>query len=126
MDKFEFARQMQRRTKKFAIDIIRLTKKLPRNAEAFIFRKQIMRSATSTAANYRAACRSRTRREFIAKLGVVIEETDETMFWLELISDLSLLDKNTIEPVQKEAGEILAILLTSRQTAKDNNTPNKE
>lgn len=85
-----------------------------------------MRSATSTAANYRAACRSRTRREFIAKLGVVIEETDETLFWLELISDLSLLDKNTIDLLQKEAGEILAILLTSRQTAKDNNTSNKK
>ncbi len=85
-----------------------------------------MRSATSTAANYRAACRSRTRREFIAKLGVVIEETDETQFWLEFISDLSLLDKVTVEPLQKEAAEILAILLTSRQTAKDNNTSNKK
>jgi four helix bundle protein len=126
MDKFEFARQMQGRTKKFAIDIVRLTRKLPRNAEAFIIRKQIMRSATSTAANYRAACRSRTRREFIAKLGVVIEETDETLFWLEIVSELSLLDKNTVEPLQKESGEILAILLTSRQTARDNSASNNK
>jgi four helix bundle protein len=76
-----------------------------------------MRSATSVAANYRAACRARSRAEFIAKLGVVEEEADETGFWLELIIDSSVRSKKQIEPLLKEASELVAIMAASRKSA---------
>ena len=77
---------------------------------------QIMRSATSVAANYRAACRARSRAEFIAKIGVVEEEADETAFWLELIIDTSLCEQSQIEPLLKEASELVAIMAASRKS----------
>jgi four helix bundle protein len=81
---------LKRRTKLFAIRIVKLFKALPRTEEGRVVGKQLLRSGTSVAANYRAACRSRSKAEFIAKIGVVVEEADETVFWLELLSDVGL------------------------------------
>jgi four helix bundle protein len=79
--------ELKQRTKAFALRIIRMTQALPRNREADVIGRQVLRSATSIAANYRAAGRGRSKAEFTAKLGVVIEETDETVLWLELLAE---------------------------------------
>jgi four helix bundle protein len=76
-----------KRTKNFALDNIRFFKSLPKTDEARIIGKQLLRSSTSVASNYRAACRSRSRQEFYAKICIVVEESDETLFWLELLAD---------------------------------------
>src|ERR1700690_2787194 len=78
---------LKARTKDFALRILRLYRSLPRTDEARILGKQLLRSSTSIGANYRAACRGRSRAEFIAKLGIVLEEADETVFWLELLQE---------------------------------------
>ncbi|MCB0293056.1 MAG: four helix bundle protein, partial [Calditrichaeota bacterium] len=82
--------------KMFALNVIRLTRQLPNTREGRLIGDQLFRSGTSVAANYRAACRARSKAEFLAKLGVVEEEADETLFWLELISDLQLLNKKIL------------------------------
>jgi len=79
------------RTKQFSLKIIELIKRLPRTLEGQVLGKQVLRSATSVAANYRAACRARSRTEFFAKISIVVEEADETVFWLEMIGDSRIL-----------------------------------
>ena len=106
------------RTKKFAIGIVKLVRIFPRNQESNILGKQLMRSATSVAANYRAVCRARSKAEFIAKIGIVVEEADETMFWLEMITELNILSKEKTNELLKEANELLAIFSASNQTAR--------
>jgi len=86
------------------------------NDEAKIFGKQLMRSATSITANYRAVCRARSRAEFTAKIGIVVEEADETVFWLEMITDLNILSLEKTGELLKEANELLAIFSASKQT----------
>ncbi|MBI5778563.1 MAG: four helix bundle protein [Planctomycetes bacterium] len=108
------------RTKKFALDIMQLAETLPRNKTGDVLGRQILRSGTSVGANYRAACRARSRADFISKLGIVEEEVDETLYWLELISDAKLGDSNQIKHLQKEASEITAIVVTSIKTARRN------
>jgi len=81
---------LRKRTKAFAIRIVNLFKSLPRTEEARVIGKQLLRSGTSVAANYRAVCRSRSKAEFVAKIGIVVEEADETVFWLELLSDVGV------------------------------------
>jgi four helix bundle protein len=108
---------MRSRTQHFAIETVRLTRQFPRSLESRIFTGQLIRSATSVGANYRAVCRSRSRREFIAKLSVVIEECDETLFWLDVVTALHLVSQETTAPLVREGGELLAIVLTSRHTA---------
>jgi four helix bundle protein len=90
---------------------------LPRTIQCRAIAKQIIRSATSVAANYRAACRARSRAEFIAKIGVVEEEADESCFWLELIIDSGLLTEERIRPLLTEPGELVAIMAASRKSA---------
>lgn len=87
MNKLERAEEFKKRTKEFAINIIRLYRQLPKTEEARIIGRQLLRAGTSVASNYRAACRGRSRKEFIAKLGIAIEEADETVFWLEMLRD---------------------------------------
>ncbi len=86
MDKFE----LQNRTKRMAINVIRLTKKLPLSQEGKVISNQIIRSATSVASNYRASCRAKSPKDFISKMGIVEEECDETVFWLEIIEELQM------------------------------------
>jgi four helix bundle protein len=110
-------REMIARTKQFALRIMKLVGALPKSIQGRAIASQLMRSGTSVAANYRAACRSRSRAEFIAKLGTVEEEADETAFWLELIIEGSFLTAAQIQPLLIEAGEIVAITAVSKKTA---------
>jgi len=91
---------------------------LPKSSEAQVLGKQLLRSGTSVAANYRAACRSRSRAEFVSKIGVVVEETDESAFWIELLADAGIMKKERLAELLKEAQELTAIFTASRQTAK--------
>src|SRR5258708_10433501 len=100
--------ELKTRTKDCALRVGRLVDALPNTAKGRTIANQIIRSATSVAANYRAACRARSRAEFIAKIGVVEEEADETAFWLELIIDSNIYGKTRIEPLLKEASELVA------------------
>ena len=110
-------REMIARTKQFALRIMKLVGALPKTVQGRAIASQLMRSGTSVAANYRAACRSRSKAEFIAKLGTVEEEADETAFWLELIIEGALLTASQIQPLLIEAGEIVAITAASKKTA---------
>jgi four helix bundle protein len=105
------------RTKQFALRVMKPVDALPRTIQRRAIANQIIRSATSVAANYRAACRARSRAEFIAKIRVVEEEADESFFWLELIIDSALLTEDRIRPLLSEADELVAIMAASRKSA---------
>ena len=109
---------MRARTKKFALRILNLFRALPRTAEAQIIGKQLLRSGTAVAANYRAACRSRSRAEFIAKVGIVIEEADESTLWLELLADAEILPQSRLKELLQEANELTAIFAATRQSTR--------
>jgi len=108
---------LKARTKQFALRVMKLVDVIPRTIQGGAIAKQIIRSATSVAANYRAACRARSQAEFITKIGVVEEEADEGCFWLELIIDSGLLTEEIIRPLLGEAGELVAIMAASRRSA---------
>jgi four helix bundle protein len=110
--------QLQHRTKRFALRILKLYRGLPKTDESRILGKQILRSGTSIGANYRAACRARSRAEFVAKLGIVLEEADETTFWLELMQDAGIFPDQKLQDLVREANELVAIFVTSVRTAK--------
>jgi len=101
-----------------AVATIRLTDELPRTRAADVIGRQLVRSATSVAANYRAACRARSRKEFIAKMGIVEEEADETTFWLETLEECGLAARLRVAPLSQEASELLAITVASIRTAR--------
>src|SRR3989344_1035390 len=111
-------RDLKSRTKKFALEIIRLTGALPKTPSGHVIGNQLLRSGTSVAANYRAACRARSRAEFIAKLGIIIEEADESEFWLEMIVETALMKKERIQPLLGETKEIISIMVASRKSAR--------
>lgn len=110
---------LKERTKNFALQIIRLVENLPENRTAHVFGRQILRSGTSVGANYRAACRAKSRADFISKMSIVEEEADEALYWLELMLDTKLVEKDKIRHLMKEADEIIAIMVTSIKTARD-------
>jgi len=110
---------MKKRTKEFALQVVLVANRLPKGTLSFTIKKQIIRAGTSVAANYRAVCRARFDADFINKLGVVIEEADETAFWLELIIDGNLLSRELVGSALREADEITAMMVTSRNTASD-------
>ena len=112
--------ELKERTKQFALRIMKLVDALPNTVAGRVIANQIMRSGSSVGANYRAACRARSNAEFISKLGIVLEEADETEFWLELIIDGELLPKEKVEALKMEAEEITAIMAASRKTAQGN------
>ncbi|MBI4419019.1 MAG: four helix bundle protein [Ignavibacteriales bacterium] len=107
-------------TKRFAVAVIRLVETLPRDETSRIIGYQLIKAVCSTAGNYRAVCRSRSRRDFVNKLGVVEEEADESMFWLEMIIETGKKPANEVHPLWNEARELLAIFTASRKTAKKN------
>ena len=107
---------LQNRTKLFAFRIIKLAEFLEKLSIGKYIGRQIFRSGTSVAANYRAACRARSVKDFISKLGIVIEEADETVFWLELLGESKMLRENQIETLLSEANEITAIMVASRNS----------
>jgi four helix bundle protein len=110
--------QLRDRTKAFALRIVKLFRALPRAVEAQVIGKQLLRSGTSVAANYRAACRARSKAEFIAKIGIVLEEVDESVLWIEMLIDAAILKKERVDPLLNEARQLTAIFTASRQTAK--------
>jgi four helix bundle protein len=112
------AEQLRQRTKGFALLIIRFCRTLPNNAEGWVIGKQLLRSGTSVAANYRAAQRGRSHAEFVAKLGIVVEECDETVFWLELLATAGTANSEAIREVTKEAKELLAIFAAAQKTSR--------
>lgn len=114
------AEVLKKRSKQLALKGIRLFQELPRTTEARILGKQFLRSITSVAANYRAACRARSQAEFFAKLSIVVEEADETLLWLELLIEANIVNEATIQPLYKEAQELLYIFSASRKTVKNN------
>ncbi len=115
---------LQQRTKQFHIDVIRLCEKLPRNAAGFEIAKQVIRSAGSVGANYRSSSRAKSSKDFIYKIEVVLEEADESHYWLEIIRDADLIKGENIESLIKEAFELTAIFAATDKTAKKNNRRN--
>lgn len=115
-------RELLARTKSFALRVIKLVGSLPRTIEGRAIAGQLMRSGTSVGANYRAACRARSKAEFISKLGTVEEEADESAFWMELLIEAGLMPSDRISPLLVEAGELVAIIAASRKTAAANRT----
>lgn len=108
---------LKERTKLFALRILNLVDALPNTVKGRAIAGQLVRAGTSVGANYRAACRARSKAEFIAKLGVVIEEADEVAFWLELIADDQLIEKRRIKKLMTECDELVAVMTASRKTA---------
>ena len=114
------AEQLKDRTKKMSLEVFRLVAPIPRGREVDVIVKQIIRSSSSVAANYRAACKARSKADFISKIGIVEEEADETAFWLEYLIDLDLVDSTRAEPLLTEVKELVAIFTASGKTAKQN------
>jgi four helix bundle protein len=112
--------ELKARTKQFALRILKLVAALPKNIEGRAVANQLVRCGTSVAANYRAACRARSKAEFVAKMGVVLEEADETQLRLELIIEGKLLPSKRVQPLLNEANELVAISVTSRKSASVN------
>jgi four helix bundle protein len=109
---------LQQRTKQFHIDVIKLCEGLPKNAAGFEIAKQVIRSAGSVGANYRATVRAKSKADFIYKIEIVLEEADESMYWLEIIRDANLKTGVEIERLIKEANELTAIFAATDKTAK--------
>ena len=111
------AEDLKKRTKKFALRILKLVDGLPNTLQGRTVGGQLVRAGTSVGSNYRAACRGRSKAEFISKLGIVEEEADESAFWLELIIEGELLKQQVVQPLLNEANELTRIIARSRVTA---------
>jgi four helix bundle protein len=111
-------KELKDRTKRFAVDVMQLCRELPTTVDGRSVGQQLIRCATSVGANYRASCRARSRAEFIAKMGTVEEEADESLYWLELIVDARLATPDRVKRLMKEADELTAIFVASIKTAK--------
>lgn len=112
-----YPERVRRRTKQFALDIVRFFQSLPKSEEARVIGRQLLRSATSVAANYRAAGRARSKAEFIAKIGIVVEEADEAVLWLEILTEAGIVQNEKTGPLLKEINQLLAMFVASRKTA---------
>jgi four helix bundle protein len=110
--------QLKLRTKQIGLEVIKLIDELPSKASSWAIAKQIVRSSTSIGANYRAACRAKSTADFINKLKIVEEETDETQYWLEILEESGLVQSDRIEFIKKELNEILSIVVSSIKTLK--------
>ena len=111
---------LKSRTKQFALRVVRLVEALPRGRTADVLGLQLLRSGTSVGANYRAACRAKSTADFIAKMGIVEEESDESVYWMELLVEAGIVKAARLEPLMKEGNELLAITVASINTAKKN------
>ena len=105
--------ELKARTKKMSLDVLKIVSAVPHTREGDVIARQIIRSATSVAANYRAACRGRSHADFVNKLGIVEEEADETALWLEYIRDLALVDRHVVENELREVNELVSIFAAS-------------
>ena len=114
--KIDFAEVMRNRTKKFVVDNIKFFRTLPKTEEAKIIGRQLLRSSSSVGANYRAACRARSKAEFHSKLSIVVEEADESVFWMEILVDAEVVKPSELNYLSDEANQILKIASASRKT----------
>lgn len=113
------SKELQLRSKKLALAIIKFVENLPNDRVGWTFTDQIVRSSTSVAANYRAVCRTKSDKDFISKMGTVIEEADETLFWLEMIEESNIIDQKTkIINLKRETNELVSIFVASLKTVK--------
>jgi four helix bundle protein len=112
--------QLRQRTKSLAIRVVRVDRSLPQAKDAQVLGTQLLRSGTSVGANYRAVCRSRSKPEFVSKIGIVLEEADETVFWLELLQETGIIAAEKIGDLLQKAKELTAIFTASQRTAKGN------
>jgi four helix bundle protein len=110
--------EMRIRTRAFALRVIRLAESLPETPTARVIRNQMIRCGSSVGANYRAACRAKSKPDFAAKMGIVEEEADETVYWIELLCDAGIVRLTRVRDLLKEADEILAITVSSIKSAK--------
>jgi four helix bundle protein len=110
--------EMKARTRAFALRIIRLAESLPNTPTANVIRNQMLRCGPSVGANYRAACRAKSKPDFVSKMGTVEEEADETIYWMELLIDAEIVKPARIADLLDEADQILSILISSIKTAK--------
>jgi four helix bundle protein len=115
-EKNQFAEKFKARTKKNAVEIIKLFRSFPKTEEARIVGRQLIRSATSVAANYRAACRARSKAEFHSKLSICVEEADESVFWIEVTEESEIHQSQNLKQLKTEAEELLKVLATTRKT----------
>jgi four helix bundle protein len=116
--------ELKQRTKKFSLDIIRLIEDIPNTKAGHTIANQIIRSATSVGANYRAACRAKSERDFLNKILIVEEEADETLFWLELLLEGKIVKSETLEHLMKECNELVAIFTSTGKTVRNNMNKN--
>jgi len=119
--KADLVAKFRDRTKKFVVDNIKLYRLLPKTEEARIVGKQLLRSSSSVGANYRAACRARSQAEFSSKISIVIEEADESVFWMEVMIDAGILQQQEINNLIVEGNEILKVVSSARKTITDKN-----
>jgi len=120
LDKIDFIEQFQKRTKRFVIDNIQLFRTLQHTEEGRIIGRQLLRSSSSVGSNYRAACRARSQAEFHSKISIVVEEADESVFWMEVILEAGITTKESIDPLINEANEILKVVAKARKTSSQN------
>jgi len=114
------ASELKSRTKRFGLDVIKIVENLPNNQTANIIGRQLLRSSTSVGANYRAACRGRSKAEFNSKINISIEEADESLYWMEILVESGLISEMSITQLMREADELIAILTASSITARKN------
>ena len=117
--KSDFVEKFRNRTKKFVVDNIKLYQLLPKTEEAKIIGKQLLRSASSVGANYRAACRARSQAEFHSKISIVVEEADESIFWMEVMIDAEIMQPEKLKALMIEGNEILKVTSSARKTITD-------
>jgi four helix bundle protein len=110
--------ELKARTRDFGIRVIRLVEALPKSQSAGVIGRQLLRSGTSVGANHRSACRARSRPDFISKVGIAIEEADESLYWMEILIQAGIMGKNTLVPLMQEGNELIAILTASVKTAR--------
>src|SRR5437868_2673204 len=109
---------MKRRTKAFAKQVVLLCRAMPPTDESRLIRNQLFRAGTAVGANYRAACRGRSRADFISKVGIVLEEADESLYWMELLIETELMEAKRLAPLMEEARQLVAMFVASLNTAK--------
>jgi four helix bundle protein len=115
--------ELKQRTKDFGKRVIKMIEALPKNTTTTVIGRQLLRSATSVGANYRAVCRAKSRADFVAKLGIVEEECDESLYWIEMLVETNQIKPALVSNLAKEGEEILAIVVTSAKTARMKNNP---
>jgi four helix bundle protein len=119
-------RAFKDRTKKLALRVVKMVQALPKGDAERVLGKQVLRSGTSVAANYRAACRAKSKADLVSKLHIVEEETDETLFWLELLVDAGLVSRQKLEPLMQETEEILAMTVASIKTLRKDSVSSRQ